>query len=241
MNIWYWNPIQTNGEKEFIMMNETTTMNTSAVVTTSNPIFNVVTETTLTKYEEIKFKYEINFLRELKKFVYNSGVIDLNSNVCCVKVSREIASNVGKLFRALSIDKEHEWYDKDENYLYLLLTKDNFRKIESSYYERLSNMKIPVFETEDGNTIFGYTIKDSLNKEIYHLFGSKMSKTLSLFFTDNKYNRFVIEPLYRVSETDKEEFIEVYDEVDTYNEKIVRETILQSTEESFAKDEDAWI
>ena len=241
MNIWYWNPIQTNGEKEFIMMNETTTMNTSAVVTTSNPIFNVVTETTLTKYEEIKFKYEINFLRELKKFVYNSGVIDLNSNVCCVKVSREIASNVGKLFRALSIDKEYEWYDKDENYLYLLLTKDNFRKIESSYYERLSNMKIPVFETEDGNTIFGYTIKDSLNKEIYHLFGSNIAKMLSLFFADNKYNRFVIEPLYRVSETDKEEFIEVYDEVDTYNEKIVRETILQSTEESFAKDEDAWI
>ena len=43
-NIQYWNPIQTNGEKEFIMMNTTTTTNTSATTTTTSKVYTNVDE-----------------------------------------------------------------------------------------------------------------------------------------------------------------------------------------------------
>ena len=219
----------------------TTTTTTSATI----PMFNVVDKVTLTTMdEEIEFNHEINFLKDLKRFLERSEIRYLNS-IVCVKIGKKTVTNIepSNLLKALTINIEYEW--SDQNCRYLILDKDNFSKIESEYHNRLTNLHLPKFQIEDGRTIFGYEIIDEKNIRQYELFGTKISKTLSLFFSDvnNVYrDRFVVRPLCCINESTKEKYIEIYNELDFHNEQIIRQTILRAIEESFEdEDEDDWI
>ena len=228
------------------MTTNTNKTNTSATATTIIPMFNIVSSTMLNKDEDFKLYNEINFIKDLKRFLERSEMRYVNSSNICIRITKNTISNIGlsNLLKTLSIHKEYEW--GDEKYLYVILDRDDFNKIELEYHKRLNELHLPKFQTEDGSSIFGYEIEDAENKKFYQLFGSKISKTLSLFFSDNTFrfrDRFVIKPISYINETTKEKFIEVYNDIDLYNEKILNETILRSTEELFDEedDEDDWI
>ena len=215
--------------------------NRTSATTATNPIFNVVTETTLTKDEELELYYNASIFKEIKNLIEKSETkyVNASSSYVCIKTDKQV--NYSRLFGILSIDTEYEWTTgySTRGYRYLILDKINFDKIKKVYNEYIKAIKVPGFIIKDGSMIFGYEIEDVQNKNFYQIFGSKMSKTLSLFFSDNMMfrDRLVIKPIYYINESNKEKFIEKYDKLDLYNEQTLQ-TILRTIEELLFDDED---
>lgn len=216
-------------------------MATTNKITTSatTNIFNVVSKATLDREQ----RNEIFVLKELKEFFEKSEIRNTNSTTVCIKTHKKLYSyTVNKIFEESLIHIGYSW--TSDNYLYLILDKEDFGKIGSLYQERFDSFKLPSFETEDGSIIFGFEISEVNTNTLPHiLFGDKIANILSLFFKDNIYKEFKITPIRYIDNDLKEKFIKVYDDIDFYNEKILHKTILRSTEELFNEedDEDPWI
>ena len=186
-------------------------------------------------------KNDIQLVKDIKNFNSNSTIRYVNSNSVCIKTKINQRNKYSRLFGIIQINIQYEW--TDQNYSYLILNKNDFEKIKTSYDDIMGRIRIPGFVIEDGRMIVGYKIIDMKNTKQYVLFGANISKILSLFYCDNtNKDLFVIQPISYPSENDKELYVDNYNDIDFYNEEIVNRTILRSVEELFNdEDEDQWI